>query len=84
MDNKLMNCRVCGLTQDDLPWGIDGNSPNYEICDCCGVEFGNEDYKYESVLKYRENWIKKGMLWFNKKNKPLEWDFEKQFSSIVP
>ncbi len=43
------NCRVCGLYIDDLPWGEDGNCPTYEICSCCGVEFGNEDYTVESV-----------------------------------
>lgn len=37
-------CRVCGLYIEDEPWGKDGSCPTYEICSCCGVEFGNEDY----------------------------------------
>lgn len=48
------NCRVCGLHIDDLPWGQDGNSPTYDICPCCGVEFGYEDYTAESARRYRE------------------------------
>jgi hypothetical protein len=41
-------CRVCGLDQQSPPWGVDGKSPTYAICDCCGVEFGYEDSTRES------------------------------------
>ena len=48
------NCRVCGYYIDDLPWGKEDNCPTYEICPCCGVEFGNEDCTKESTKQYRE------------------------------
>jgi hypothetical protein len=35
-------CRICGLKQDFKPWGEDGKTPAFEICSCCGVEFGND------------------------------------------
>lgn len=79
---KNHNCRVCGYYSDDLPWGEDGNSPSYEICICCGVEFGNEDYTIDSVRLYRKRWIENGSNWFFSKFKPVDWDMEKQFENI--
>jgi len=76
------NCRVCGLYLYDLPWGEDGNSPTYEICPCCGVEFGNEDYTIESTKKYREKWRNEGSNWFVPREKPEKWDKEEQFKNI--
>lgn len=75
-------CRVCGLYIENLPWGEDDKSPTYEICPCCGVEFGNEDYTIESTKRYRQTWINKGANWFNPKQKPEKWDKEEQFKSI--
>lgn len=38
-------CHVCGYPLGDYnPWGDDGKTPTYDICPCCGVEWGNEDY----------------------------------------
>ena len=76
------NCRVCGFYIDDLPWGEDGNCPTYEICPCCGVEFGNEDSSKESTKRYREKWINEGLTWFDPKEKPKEWNKEEQFRNI--
>ncbi|WP_449387855.1 hypothetical protein [Chryseobacterium lineare] len=76
------NCRVCGLFIDDLPWGEDGKSPTYEICPCCGVEFGYEDYTVESTKKYRKEWLIKGAKWFDKSEQPEKWDKEQQFKNI--
>ena len=76
------NCRVCGLEQDELPWGEDGKCPNYDICDCCGVEFGNEDYTYDSTIRYRKEWIEKGAIWSDEKRKPSSWDLNDQLSRI--
>lgn len=75
-------CRVCGLYSEELPWGYDGMNPAYIICDCCGVESGNEDYTVESTKKYREEWIKKGALWFKSKEKPEDWSLELQMKNI--
>ncbi|HEU4607158.1 MAG TPA: hypothetical protein VFS31_03550, partial [Chitinophagaceae bacterium] len=67
---KQHNCRICGLYFDDAPWGDDNNSPTYEICPCCGVEFGDEDYILESIRKYRQRWINQGYNWFMSKRRP--------------
>ena len=59
-----------------------GVSPTYIICNCCGVEFGNEDYTIESTKKYREEWIKRGVPWFIPNAKPLNWSLDKQLMNI--
>jgi hypothetical protein len=47
---------VCGLEQGELPWGADGATPSFAICDCCGVEFGLEgrpETRYTEALNDR-------------------------------
>ncbi len=84
MHNKKNNiCKVCGLFQDELPWGEDGNSPSFEICSCCGVEFGYEDSSIESIKQFRDNWIISGANWFNFKKKPDRWRLEKQLGNVA-
>ena len=41
-----------------------GKYPSYEICPCCGVEFGNEDYTLTSILEYRKNGLSLGVIGF--------------------
>ena len=79
---KMDHCRVCGLYIETLPWGEDGNSPTYEICPCCGVEFGYEDYTAESAKQYREKWIHEGANWFQPKQQPENWDRQQQSKNI--
>jgi hypothetical protein len=76
------NCRVCGLYIDEAPWGEDGKTPTYDICPCCGVEFGNEDYILESVKRYRDSWLNGKMRWFEPKRQPENWKIEEQLKNI--
>lgn len=62
-------CKVCGYIYNNpvfYPWGKDGHTPTFDICPCCGVEFGYEDSTNKGILKYRENWIKSGVEWYDK------------------
>ena len=52
-------CRICGFHNENFPWGEDGKKPNFELCPCCGVQFGKEDVTLESIQKYRKEWLKK-------------------------
>ena len=84
MPSKLTCCRVCGLDYIDFyPWGESNDDPSNGICDCCGVEFGYEDADPETVESYRNDWIKKGSLWFNPKYKPEGWKLEVQLLNIL-
>ncbi len=79
--NENMNCRVCGLTQDAPPWGSDGKTPLFEVCDCCNVEFGYEDGSIESVRRFRHQWLSNGGDWTGK-NRPENWNRDEQFEGI--
>lgn len=79
---RYHNCRVCGYYISNPPWGYDNQTPTYEICSCCGVEFGNEDYCLLSIIRYRKEWKEKGMPWFERKLKPSNWSFEIQKREI--
>ena len=79
--NKL-NCRVCGKIQNDPPWGEDGKCPNYDICDCCGVEFGYGDWTLNAIRMSRERWISNGATWKYPEEKPANWSLEEQMKNI--
>ncbi len=82
MHSNKLACRVCGMLQLDPPWGDDGRTPNYDICPCCGVEFGYEDSTLESIRKYRNRWLANGANWTEKLEKPNNWDLKKQLENI--
>lgn len=71
-------CRVCGYELAYFPWGENNDTPSYEICPCCGAEFGCDDYTPEAIKVYREKWIKSGAKWFNPNMMPTNWSLEKQ------
>jgi hypothetical protein len=75
-------CRVCGAPSDELPWGEDGNTPSFNICNCCGVEFGYEDCNLSSIRIYRNQWVSKGYPWYHKKLKPYKWDLLKAVQQL--
>lgn len=74
-------CRICGLEQKSPTWDEEGSS-SYNICHCCGVEFGIQDTPYDGVVEYREEWIQNGAQWSSPKMKPDGWDLEKQLKNI--
>lgn len=45
---------------------------NYNICECCGTEFGNDDDMY-SPDELRTNWMTDGAKWFFG-NPPVAWN----------
>ncbi len=75
-------CRVCGAEQPEAPWGDDGETPTYDICNCCGVEFGYEDSTVQSIKKYRAKWLDSGAKWMNKKSEPQNWSVDEQLAHI--
>ncbi|MEM5370068.1 hypothetical protein V4C53_29075 [Paraburkholderia azotifigens] len=76
------NCRVCGYELAYPPWGDDGEDPSWEICPCCGTEFGYEDCTPVSAKRKREQWIAAGCPWFDRKKKSLDWDLKRQCEHI--
>lgn len=82
MLNNLHRCRVCGLLQDEAPWGEDGCSASFNICDCCGTEFGYEDATLIGILRKRERWLADGAQWFSPKATPSDWNLQEQLQKI--
>lgn len=76
-------CPVCGYSElDEAPWGEDGSTASFSICECCGVEFGYEDATPEGKLRYRKQWIESGGKWFDESQKPENWNMKKQLMNI--
>lgn len=71
MKKKFYKCPVCGYDKLKKPLYDDNGFGTYEICVCCGFEFGTDDYpnKEESYKSWRENWKKNGCKWFSRENK---------------
>lgn len=59
-------CPVCAFRNMEAP------PRNYEICPCCGTEFGNDD-EILSHEQLRTNWIANGANWFFN-NPPSGWN----------
>jgi hypothetical protein len=51
---------------------------NYNICVCCGTEFGNDD-EFRSHAELREDWIENGCKWFFNQP-PAGWNPSAQLS----
>ena len=75
-------CRVCGKRQDEPTWGKDDQSPTFNICECCGVEFGYEDCNIEAIHAFRKKWLQEGNKWWNQKAQPQNWSLEEQMKNI--
>jgi len=73
-------CPSCGLTgvhpRDDF------GCATFEICECCGMEFGYEDSTIESTRGHRERWLAAGAQWFEPKAKPQGWNLELQLANL--
>jgi len=79
---KRYECRICGYKNEDFPWGEDGKTPNYQICPCCGTQFGVNDITLDDIHKTRNLWKKNGNKWFAKNETPADWDIETQMKNI--
>lgn len=83
MGTVIINCcRVCGLEQDEPPWGIDGKSPSFIICYCCGAEFGYEDFTLKAIRSHRHKWLTNSVKWWEEKERPKNWDLLSQLRNI--
>lgn len=75
-------CPVCGYDKlHEMPYRQ--GCPSYEICSCCGFEFGFDDMdQKESFESYRKSWIDQGAKWFTPGKKPDNWDLNEQLKKV--
>jgi hypothetical protein len=79
----MNKCPVCGYNGLDTP-SYDGfGNPSYDICDCCGTQFGYHDHS-TSFAVLRDRWIAKGMPWHSRAVAPPPgWDPVQQLRSLT-
>ncbi|MCR8842726.1 hypothetical protein NQ117_03450 [Paenibacillus sp. SC116] len=77
------SCPICGYDGLREAAYDEDNSPSYQICGCCGVEYGVDDEEEGfNAEEYRNAWIKKGMPWYFSGYKPLNWDCNAQLRKV--
>ena len=81
-DKSAHYCRVCGHYNEDFSWGREEATPSFNICDCCGTEFGYHDFTIKGIRRRREIWLKQASEWNNVSAKPKVWDLERQIKNI--
>ena len=70
------------------PYKVALGKPSYDVCDCCGYEFGNDDDpgtgKPSSFENYLKEWIDDGAVWFDSSKKPANWILSNQLKNMNP
>ena len=71
-------CPVCGYLYLNEPPVDNQGCASFEICPCCGTEFGYNDANV-SHDALRMRWLQSGALWFSKATLPPDgWSAENQ------
>ena len=56
--------------------------PSYDVCRCCGFEFGNDDEpgtaSPQTFAQYFADWFARGCVWFTPSCRPEGWSLEQQ------
>lgn len=80
MPSVKCTCPICGYPDLDEPAYNSSGSPSFDICSCCGVQFGYNDTRWTHD-ELRDCWIKLGMSWWSPLPKPQGWDPIKQMKA---
>lgn len=69
---ELYTCPVCGYNGLEEPPYDENGYGAYEICPCCGFQFGLDDDpdKEQGIAEWRRNWVEQGCPWFSKSTRP--------------
>lgn len=73
-------CLVCGYPELTKPYG-DFFRPSYEICPCCGYQYGYDDYIWTPIDR-RQKWMDDGMRWWSHDGPPDDWDPQQQLRRL--
>lgn len=79
-------CPVCGYDcLEEVPYlGNDFLSGSFEICSCCGYQFGVDDLDRGITHEaHRRQWLREGAPWFSRYvRKPPGWNPKTQLLRI--
>ncbi|MAZ31723.1 MAG: hypothetical protein CMO06_01005 [Thalassospira sp.] len=74
MRKEKIFCPICAYDDLSAPPYDQHNCPSYEICPCCGNEFGYDDASL-SHEDLRIKWISEGMHWWSTTQPaPKQWN----------
>ena len=87
MTNKVKEnekvCLVCGYDKLCAPPYDQHGRRSFEICPCCGFEFGfDDDSEGLTHTEYKGKWIATGAEWFDTDARPEVWDLDKQLKRM--
>lgn len=72
--NQTYVCPVCRYPDLDEPAYDSFGCASYNICPCCGTEFGYDD-STTAHSDLRRKWVSEGMQWWSKHRlEPNDWD----------
>ena len=64
------------------PYSQTLGEPSFDVCDCCGFEFGTDDEPGTapptSFREYLERWVEAGCKWFDSQKLPRGWTLADQ------
>jgi hypothetical protein len=67
-------CPVCGYQHNHWSEPAEAISYSFDICPCCGVEFGYNDAG-RTHEELRSRWVAGGMKWFSRVTPaPADWN----------
>ena len=82
------HCPVCGFSLDAPAWI--GDRASFEICSCCGTQFGYVDACGGDLAARRawwrltrREWVEGGKLWRGFDNPPVGWDASAQLERVA-
>lgn len=78
MSLPINHCPVCGFNTDESYTSVYELRFSYNICACCDCEYG-----YDDNLKFYNEWVKDGCIWFEKRAKPEDWKLEDQIQNQI-
>lgn len=79
--NQTYVCPVCRYPDLDEPAYDSFGCASYNICPCCGTEFGYDD-STTAHSDLRGKWVSEGMQWWSKHQlKPNDWDPVRQLKN---
>lgn len=75
-------CKVCGWIIKDKPY-LQNKENYYKRCDCCGYIYDEKKCNnHKAYEDYRKEWIENGAIWYDVKQKPKNWELQKQLKNI--
>lgn len=80
------SCPACGFDLGFEPWTK--GEASFEICPCCGIQFGCDDAepskRAQLHAEWRQRWIAEGMLWWSGRGEPADWNALEQVRRVAP